>query len=377
MSEPRTSPFFPIVTGALMALGAALSAYYLYHLWIPAGDSLCTVSERINCTTSAMSPWAYVGGTPIALLGLGFYVGAFHLLRTPASGDVGHAKTLLVLLTGASVYSVVLAAVSAFQLKTLCPVCAGMYLCNWGGLAVVWAWVRIPPHVALYRQLLELKETFLQGGLWFLVFFAAIVGVGITAEDTVTGTNVEIEPVDPTMGPIAYAELTAPHVSARGPVDAPVVIVEWSDFQCPYCQRLAGSLERMHEVFGDRIRIEFRHLPLDAHEHARAAALAAICAGQVDRFWPMHDALFAQQDRLSADFILQIGESVGLDPQALATCMADPATLAVLNIDMEAGRAQGARGTPTFFVNGIRYAGGYPAGAMENLIRYYMPDHLE
>src|SRR3712207_2432708 len=100
----------------------------------------------------------------------------------------------------------------------------------------------------------------------------------------------------------------------RGPVDAPLTLVEYGDFECPFCGRATGTVEELRARFGNQLRYVFRHVPLvDVHPHARLAAEAAEAAAAQGRFWEMHDRLFAGQDRLTAEDLLGYAAATGLD----------------------------------------------------------------
>ncbi len=148
---------------------------------------------------------------------------------------------------------------------------------------------------------------------------------------------------------------------AQGPVDAPVTIVAFSDFQCPFCGR---AVETVHEVlahYPGKIRLVFRHFPLPFHDRARPAAAAAVCAQEQGKFWPMHDALFAHQRALGDADILGYATSIaGLDVDAFKACLATSRPGAVIDADVAAGEALGVNGTPAFFINGVELSGAQP-----------------
>ncbi len=143
----------------------------------------------------------------------------------------------------------------------------------------------------------------------------------------------------------------------RGAKNAPVQIVEFSDFQCQYCAQAEPVLARIRQVYGDKVAITFRDYPLPIHPLAVTAAKAANCAAKSGKYWEFHDALFASQNDLSRDRILQIGQSLGLPLDAMARCFDDPATAAEIESDLEEGRRLGIEVTPTFFVNGRMLSG--------------------
>lgn len=143
----------------------------------------------------------------------------------------------------------------------------------------------------------------------------------------------------------------------RGAKNAPVQIVEFSDFQCQYCAQAEPILARLQQVYGDKIAITFRDYPLPIHPLAVTAAKAANCAARSGKYWEFHDALFANQTDLSRDRILQIGQSLGLPLDAMAACFDDPATATEIQSDVAEGRRLGVDVTPTFFVNGRMLSG--------------------
>ncbi|CAA9412685.1 MAG: Na+/H+ antiporter NhaA type, partial [uncultured Quadrisphaera sp.] len=151
----------------------------------------------------------------------------------------------------------------------------------------------------------------------------------------------------------------------RGPVDAPLTLVEYGDFECPFCSRATGSVEELRARFGDRLRYVFRHSPLpDVHPHAQLAAEAAEAAGVQGRFWEMHDRLFAAQDRLTTTDLLDHAADLGLDLQAFALDLGAGRCTRRVQQDVESAAASGVTGTPTFFVGDRRHDGAYDADAL-------------
>jgi Na+/H+ antiporter NhaA len=148
----------------------------------------------------------------------------------------------------------------------------------------------------------------------------------------------------------------------RGPVDAPLTLVEYGDFQCPFCGRATGVVRELRERFGDEMRYVFRHLPLiDVHEHAEQAARAAEAAGAQGRFWEMHDQLFAHQDELELEDLLGYAHAIGLDVERFARDLGDARHATRVREDVASAEASGARGTPTFFIGERRHVGPYDA----------------
>ena len=151
----------------------------------------------------------------------------------------------------------------------------------------------------------------------------------------------------------------------RGPVDAPLTLVEYAGFQCPFCGRATGEIEALQERFGDDLRYVFRHLPLpDVHPDAELTAEAAEAAAAQGRFWEMHDRLFAHQDRLDPVDLYGHAAALGLDLERFSGDLGTRAHAARVRADVASAHASGAEGTPTFFVNGVRHVGRYDEEAL-------------
>jgi len=176
--------------------------------------------------------------------------------------------------------------------------------------------------------------------------------------------------------PVVY-EIETEGFPSRGPDDAPITIVEFSDYQCPYCWRWHVQVyDALMEAYPDKIRFVYRNFPLSFHQNALPAAEAALCAGDQNAYWEFHDALFANQESLNNQsgtileqtFYNDLAASFNLDVAAFEECMVsrkyeefiqnDMQYAASLPIDSNGESAVG--GTPTFFVNGYRLGGAYP-----------------
>jgi protein-disulfide isomerase len=144
---------------------------------------------------------------------------------------------------------------------------------------------------------------------------------------------------------------------SRGPAAAPVTIVEFSDFQCPYCGRVQPVIGQLMQRYGDRLRVVFRHYPLPIHPLAPKAAEAAVCAADQGRFWEMHDKLFSDQAKLQVQDLKAKAAEVGLDAEAFGACLDAGRHEAAWRADRAEGDRIGVTGTPAFFVNG-RYING-------------------
>lgn len=144
----------------------------------------------------------------------------------------------------------------------------------------------------------------------------------------------------------------------QGPNDAAVTLVEYGDYQCPYCGQAHPIVKAVQRRLGDRLRFVFRNFPLaQIHEHAEHAAEAAEAAALQGSFWQMHDYLFEHQDQLDDDHLLQYAQALGLQMPAFEQAMARHTETARVREDFMSGVRSGVNGTPTFFINGRRHDG--------------------
>jgi protein-disulfide isomerase len=158
---------------------------------------------------------------------------------------------------------------------------------------------------------------------------------------------------------------------SRGPAGAPVTIVEFSDFQCPYCRRAGPIVEEVLTRYPDDVRVVYRHLPLESiHPRARPAARASICAEQQGLFWEFHDAVFAGPNALADGDLRQLAEEIGADLDAYDACLASSAHDERVDADLAAARELGITGTPAFLVNGVLLRGAQPVAAFERVIEH-------
>ncbi len=155
---------------------------------------------------------------------------------------------------------------------------------------------------------------------------------------------------------------------SRGPAAAPVEIVEFSDFQCPYCLRAHPTVDQVLSAYGDRVRFVYRHYPLPGHPNARPAAEAAECAAEQGKFWPYHDKLFATQSKLSDADLKQDAVDLGMDGGKFNACVDSHKYAAKVETDLRAGQEAGVDGTPAFFINGRLISGAQPYDVFKKVI---------
>jgi protein-disulfide isomerase len=169
--------------------------------------------------------------------------------------------------------------------------------------------------------------------------------------------------------------LEAPRVSvasanhpSTGAGSAPVTIIEFSDFQCPFCRAAESSLKQVRQKYGDQVKLVYMDFPLGFHPHAMDAARAARCAADQDKFWQFHDALFLDQKKLDPDNLRETAAKVGLDHDKFNSCFSSDKHDVGIRRDMAEGNSLGVTGTPTFFINGRELLGALPPLKFDEVI---------
>jgi protein-disulfide isomerase len=203
-----------------------------------------------------------------------------------------------------------------------------------------------------------------------LVFFLLGLGAGYL----VWGRNATTAAAAPT------AAVTIPDKVVRydipvdddpsiGPADAPITLIEFSDYQCPYCTKWYDEVySRLLKDYGNKLLFVYRDLPLAFHGDAQSAAEAADCAGEQDAYWKFHDALFSEKYGLGMDAYRKYASDLGLDADALIACVNSGRYTAEVKADYDFAENLGVSSTPTFFINGIAIVGAQPYEVFKQVI---------
>jgi protein-disulfide isomerase len=166
---------------------------------------------------------------------------------------------------------------------------------------------------------------------------------------------------DPVAIPVAGAPIT-------GPSSAPITLVEFSDFQCPYCAAAVGQIKEVLKLYPSQVKLIFKQFPLETHPQADLAAAAAVAAQKQGKFWEMHDAMFAHPGDLSRRAILAMAQQNGLEMKRFEEDIDSTAVREAVVRDVQDGNRAGVEGTPTLFVNGQRYNGPISSDALKPVI---------
>ncbi len=327
------------------------------------GESICSVSQTFDCDKVNTSEYAKLFDIPIAFLGSSFYAGVIVLAILCFRGGTYKNAAQLIALGGwiSIAYSAFLAYASV-QIGTWCLFCISLYGLN--GLI-------------LYFSLSEsrgsegsLIANALGSGSSFNVFAgsAAVMLVGTMAWYS-GGTATKAVPVGDTAEDLAALfEQTEGPITLDGsePVygspDAPYMILEFADYECPYCGRLYPEIHALPKADPD-IQVLFKHYPLsglcndalspDRHKYACGAARAADCANRQGLFWEYSSQMFKNQKDLDREGLMIMAKMVGLDVEALGACMDDDLTKAKVKKDIEHGEKAGVHATPSIFLKGL------------------------
>ena len=374
---------------ALFGLGIFLSeALVGMHIQahLGGGDSgLCAASAGFSCVDVANSNLSAIFGIPIASLGLAFYiVGLCLALIHQFFPKLIEGLADVFVTAGLSItcYSVFLGIASTIFIGKICPYCFGLYAVN---IALFVTAVRSHPEDGV-ASLKRAHHVFKTPGLWAAVVLLALA-IPTTqftytrqAEAAITAAKAKKKAAKPK----GRVEVKAGKSPARGVETATVTIVEFSDFECPYCKKLGDNLKAAMALAPGLFKYHFKHYPMDndcnremdreMHQHACQAALGMVCADRVGRGWQMHDRLFDNQSSLSKKAIAAIAASIGVDVERFSACMESPEAMAVVKRDVEEGIQLGVQGTPTWFINGIQQVGAIEPDEIVTLVHQAQRD---
>jgi protein-disulfide isomerase len=353
------NPRIGAIAAGLMGLGVSL---YLGIEHGQTGDMLCTVNDTFNCGTVIRSEYSTVFGIPIAFFGSGFYAAVIAGGAMALSQPLHYRSAHRLLLAGAGVsvlYSVFLAWAST-QVGAWCLFCISLYGVNVILLLSALRWGRQPAPEGEAED----RSLATMGGAGALVFLATVVlGGGTGAADG--GDVASLSPAD--LAPLFEAttgELTLDGTEpVLGSSDAPYLIVEFADFECPYCGIVAPELKAIVAAAPD-VQVRYKHYPISSlcnenverpgHTNACGAAMASECANQQQRFWELNRLMFKNQKNLTDDDIRFMAQQIDLDMDAYQQCRDNPLTEASVRADVAHATQAGVTGTPSLYLKGVK-----------------------
>lgn len=352
-------PQLGIAVAGLMGLGVSL------YLGVQHGktDLFCDVNEAISCSAVLQSQYATLLNIPIAFFGSGFYAAAIAggVMALLQPEQYRAAQRLLLGGAGLSVlYSLFLAWASK-QVGSLCPFCVSLYGVNAILLFACYWWGRSGIEAATEDD----RSSPVMMGTGTVVFVAAVLfggsgSGGVDAADAASLSPQQLAGLFEAPAGTVTLDGTEPLL---GDENAPYVVVEFADFQCPYCGMVAPQLKT---IVGDNpdIQLRYKHYPISnlcnenvdraGHEDACGAAMASECALQQQRFWDLNRLLFKNQNNLTDGDLRFMAQQVGLDMDAFQTCMDNPLTETAVRTDVAHATQAGITGTPTLFLRGVQ-----------------------
>lgn len=390
--QPSKSIHVPIVSGRIVAmiallclLGVAASIELTrIHVFVhtdPSYHSVCAIKDGLNCETVAVSPYSVFAGLPVSVWGIAGYlvmgflaVWVFHKRRLHQTWPTG---LLLILSIVFALASTVLALLSITRIDSLCLFCMGSYVINAGLLILsLIAWrqtgKRLPSLVLADLKAISSRP------VGFAVL--GLTGIAILGSLLAFVPSYWRTPGWPDLPVLASGTDETGHhwIGAQHPK---LVIVEFSDYECPHCRAAHKAIRLLAAKHPDQTRLIHRHLPLDMachpgmkrpfHRHACLFAEAAECAGLQGHFWEMNDALFSLQETMKTKDIdpVEVAVRLGLNRSQFKKCLETHTTTQRIANDVEAAQTRRLKGTPSFLIGERLFLGRIPEAEFERLLR--------
>lgn len=208
---------------------------------------------------------------------------------------------------------------------------------------------------------------FLIGSMWTKITTLEN-GAKVEKEKTAVVTSQPNQQSGEVAGGAKVEVAVSPSDPVKGNPQAKITIVEFSDFQCPFCGNVEPTLKKILETYGDQVKLVYKNYPLPFHENAENAALATLCAKEQGKFWEYHDKLFDNQDSLKVDDLKKYASDLGLNTQDFNSCLAGKKYKSQIEVDVMEANKVGVRGTPAFFINGRSLYGAQPFEKFQEII---------
>jgi uncharacterized membrane protein/glutaredoxin len=344
------------------------------------GESFCNFNPYINCDAVLLSRFSELGTLPLAGLGLLFYIYLLGALLYARMEPEFSRRTLTLpylFVVFSLVLSVFLAYISLWNIKALCIFCSSLYLVN----LLLFFLVKKVMNMKFVEWLKNFKNISWPRSLgYFLIVF--VVG-GILLHTNHKQFAKEIPEEKLALYLDAYFKQPAENINIQGKSffgneQAKIIVVEFSDFECPYCKKAADTLKPILSQYRDRVKFVFMNYPLDTscnkelqrplHQRACAVAFAAYCAGEQNKFWEYHDKAFARQPKYQAASLLNIAEKMKLNMDPFKACLVSEQAQQAIQADLQQGYALKVQGTPTIYVNGRKFQPWMSRKAWQRLI---------
>ena len=367
---------------ALIGFGVSIELTRIYYESFRNVDfsPFCAISRQVNCVSVALSKYSSILGIPVSGYGLATYFLILLVIPFRLRSRIrmfSHLENYLALLAIFSMLmTVYLASVSTLILKTLCLWCTALYAVNLAFFVLVWfALDPLSEVVDQFKQDFDLLRTDPRVlGVFLGAMVLAMVLFVVQLNRYFDKNSTRVKPPDHQTS----VEIDLSKDPVLGPAQAPVTIIEFSDFQCPFCREIHFVLKRMRAKFGPRIRIIYKNFPLDndcnsavkvsLHPNSCNLAYAAECAYQDGCFENFYDKLI-QTEVYNLNDLLQIAIDCGMDPNEFQACMASDSPKKAVARDIDDAVKIGIKGTPMLVVNGHVIQGSRTDREMERIIQ--------
>jgi protein-disulfide isomerase len=360
-----------------LGLSVALTKHYFDVRSGAAGfKSFCNIGEKMNCDAIAASSYAeLVTGFPLSSFAAGWFLALF-IVTIAARNAFWRRDALRAAfgLTGFSAaMSVIYFAIMAAALKTFCLLC--LFVDGISIFSFVLVLSLKPEGFSKHKA--DRGKWKVLAGAAAASLLVSVLGLKTLDAASVDGGTVN-ELVDSVMTSAAVAVNAGDDYPSIGAKDAPVTIVEFSDFQCPFCRIAAFTLNSVLNRYPGKVRVVFRNYPLDQacnrlvqhsmHQYSCQAARAAVCAQRQGKFEAVYQEFFQNQEKVEAGKIDDLAREAGADSAQLSGCVAAPESTSTVARDIEEGDRLGIQSTPTIYVNGRKVMGAYPLAAWVKII---------
>ncbi|HLG18327.1 MAG TPA: thioredoxin domain-containing protein [Bdellovibrionota bacterium] len=344
---------------ALSAVGILDSIWLLVlHLSTGSLSNACAVSSFINCDLLHFSAYSEVLSVPVPAFSIIFYSWMLTVVLAAwkrAEADATRPAAYLRLMSWGGLFvTVYFASLSAFVLKAICPFCTLLYAVNIALWIVTWRWMKGigQPWGHLVRY--DLRRAHKSPWLW--IPGAAFLFVIIALPRLFPKPSLLSE---------EQHSIASEDRRSLGLKESPITVVEFADFQCPFCKVVGEFLRQLESEMRGRVRLVYKFFPLDKscnpsggmHLYACHAAFAAFCASLQDRFWEYSELLFSKQEDLPDRQLYAFAKELGLDLSKFDRCMNDDLSRKEIRKDIQEGHQLKIRGTPALFINGKLYSG--------------------
>lgn len=377
----RSTPLRFIVLAALALVGVGVSIYLTQHYYEVRNGSagfhaFCNLGQAMNCDAVAASSYAdLLPGFPLSSFSAGWFLAMFVIALVGRNAFWRRESLRLAFALSAVgvLFSVGYFGIMAGVLHTYCLFCLvtdALTILTFGIVLSLKpeGFAKHKPELAKWKALAAVST----GAL-----VIAVLGLRVLDESGLSSSDVTMK-ARAVLDTPALSVHADPEFPSFGPANAPVTVVEFSDFQCPFCRIGSFVVNSVIQKYPTQVRVVFRNFPLDSgcnrkmdhpmHAYACEAAKTVICANKQGKFEPVYQTLFENQATFAPGRVLALAQEAGADATKLNTCIADPDTAAAIARDVEEAANLNIESTPTFYINGHKMAGAEPPAIWSKII---------